>query len=281
MALAIPAANHHLALPPVPVPAAQGFRAPFDAIVLSASYLVAERLLLTHLLLRFLPQNMGSYCSIHNDTEDETVMVYVGANPKVIKPILYTLSGFATMLSGAAAWGIINAKIVEMAVAEYTLVITASAVASATGGFVSSINWALESLQNKLVTDLSRGGYSKLLPGQTYTTGRKPIALNMRAWVIRIRRLENAIVIQRANSSVWTSRRPGGITTYSITDREVFSKWRTESIPIEINVSCDDDGDGGDEQPSNEGFTVVRSGQDFRFVEDTEESWIQVDEVRD
>ena len=47
---------------------------------------------------------MGSYCSIHNDTRDETVLVYVGANPHVIKPILWTLSGFATMLSGAAAW---------------------------------------------------------------------------------------------------------------------------------------------------------------------------------
>mmetsp|Transcript_37642 Transcript_37642/g.82448 ORF Transcript_37642/g.82448 Transcript_37642/m.82448 type:complete len:224 (-) Transcript_37642:317-988(-) len=223
---------------------------------------------------------MGSYCSIHNDTPDETVMVYVGANPQVIKPVLWTLSGFATMLSGAAAWGIINATIVEMAVAQYTVVVTASAIASATGGLVSATNWALESLQNKLVADLSRGGYSKLLPGQLYTTGRKPVAFNMRCWIIRIRREENAIVIQRSNASVWTSRRPGGIATHNVTDRTLFSKCRMERIPVEINVSCDDDDDGGQLDNNKEGFSIVRSGQEICFDEDTEESWVQVDTVR-
>lgn len=94
---------------------------------------------------------MGSYCSVHNDTRDETVLVYVGANPHVIKPILWTLSGFATMLSGAAAWGIISATVVELSLASYSVVITASTIASATGSFVSATNWALESLQNKFV----------------------------------------------------------------------------------------------------------------------------------
>ena len=118
---------------------------------------------------------MGSYCSIHNDTRDETVLVYVGANPQVIKPVLWTLSGFATMLSGAAAWGIISATVVELSLASYSVAITASTIASATGTFVSATNWALESLQNKFVVDFTKAGYSKLLPGQTYTTRRKPL----------------------------------------------------------------------------------------------------------
>ena len=223
---------------------------------------------------------MGSYCSIHNDTHDETVMVYVGANPQVIKPILWTLSGFATVLSGAAAWGIVNATIVEMAVARYTVVVTASALASATGGLVSATNFALESLQSRLVADLSRGGYTKLLPGQSYTTGRKPVALNMRCWIMRIKREENAIVMERSNASVWTSRRPGGIATHNVTDRKLFRKCRIETIPVEITVSCDDDNDDEQSDNENEGFSLVRTREEFCFVEDTEESWVQVDTVK-
>jgi len=133
------------------------------------------------------------------------------------------------MLSGAAAWGIISATVVELSLASYSVVITASTIASATGSFVSATNWALESLQNKFVVDFTKAGYTKLLPGQTYTT-RKPIGLNMRAWVIRIQRRDNCVVIQKANGSVFSSRRPGKISTYRITDRRGFRNWRDENL---------------------------------------------------
>ena len=222
---------------------------------------------------------MGSYCSIHNDTRDETVLVYVGANPHVIKPILWTLSGFATMLSGAAAWGIISATVVELSLASYSVVITASTIASATGSFVSATNWALESLQNKFVVDFTKAGYTKLLPGQTYTTRRKPVGLNMRAWVIRIQRRDNCVVIQKANGSVFSSRRPGKISTYRITDWRVFRNWRDEVIPIEFHRghSSNDSTRSDDE---DEGFQFIRSDQDIRFREIIgEDDWIEVERV--
>mmetsp|Transcript_23611 Transcript_23611/g.67977 ORF Transcript_23611/g.67977 Transcript_23611/m.67977 type:complete len:233 (+) Transcript_23611:92-790(+) len=231
---------------------------------------------------------MGSYCSIHNDTRDETVLVYVGANPHVIKPILWTLSGFATMLSGAAAWGIISATVVELSLASYSVVITASTIASATGSFVSATNWAMESLQNKFVVDLTKAGYTKLLPGQTYTTQRKPLGLNMRAWVIRIQRRDNCVVIQKSNASVFSSRRPGKISTYRVTDRRVFSNWRDEVIPIEFHTG---NGEGGGEgrSPNDDnsrsddeegGFYLIRSDQDIHFREAIgEDDWIEVEKA--
>ena len=228
---------------------------------------------------------MGSYCSIHNDTRDETVLVYVGANPHVIKPILWTLSGFATMLSGAAAWGIISATVVELSLASYSVVITASTIASATGSFVSATNWALESLQNKFVVDFTKAGYTKLLPGQTYTTRRKPAGLNMRAWVIRIQRRDNCIVIQKANGSVFSSRRPGKISTCRITDRRVFRNWRDEVIPIEFHRSGEEGRSSNDSTRSDdedEGFQFIRSDQDIniRFREAIgEDDWIEVEKV--
>lgn len=218
---------------------------------------------------------MGSYCSIHNDTRDETVLVYVGANPAVIKPILWTLSGFATMLSGAAAWGIISATVVELSLASYSVVITASTIASATGSFVSATNWALESLQNKFVVDFTKAGYTKLLPGQTYTTRRKPVGFNMRAWVIRIHRRDNCVVIQKANGSVFSSRRPGKISMYRITGRE-FRNWRDEVIPIEMRSS----NDSTRSDHEDEGFQFIRSDQDIRFREAIgEDDWIEVEKA--
>jgi hypothetical protein len=228
---------------------------------------------------------MGSYCSIHNDTRDETVLVYVGANPQVIKPVLWTLSGFATMLSGAAAWGIISATVVELSLASYSVAITASTIASATGTFVSATNWALESLQNKFVVDFTKAGYSKLLPGQTYTTRRKPLGLNMRAWVIRIQKRDNCIVIQKANASVFSSRRPGKISTYRVTDRRVFRNWRDEVIPIEFSVSDGEEGrssNGGTRRgdDEDEGFQFIRSDQDICFRDAIgEDDWVEVDKA--
>jgi len=228
---------------------------------------------------------MGSYCSIHNDTRDETVLVYVGANPQVIKPVLWTLSGFATMLSGAAAWGIISATVVELSLASYSVAITASTIASATGTFVSATNWALESLQNKFVVDFTKAGYSKLLPGQTYTTRRKPLGLNMRAWVIRIQKRDNCIVIQKANASVFSSRRQGKISTYRVTDRRVFRNWRDEVIPIEFSVSDGEEGrssNGGTRRgdDEDEGFQFIRSDQDICFRDAIgEDDWVEVDKA--
>jgi hypothetical protein len=57
-------------------------------------------------------------------------------------------------------------------------------------------------LQNNFVADFSKGGYHKLLPGQTFTTSQKTtLGLNLRVWVIRIQTTEQAIIIQRSKSS--------------------------------------------------------------------------------
>jgi hypothetical protein len=158
---------------------------------------------------------MGSYCSIHNDTKDETVMVYVGANPKVIKPILWSISGLAALLSGAA----------------------------------------------------SMGGYQKLLPGQTFSTRQNMLGLNLRAWIIRIQKTDQAVVIRRANSSVWTGATIGSTNIYKVTNKKYFKNWRTETIPVEVHIES---------QTESDGYTMVGSvGPECRLTENN--TWIHVD----
>mmetsp|Transcript_12047 Transcript_12047/g.16084 ORF Transcript_12047/g.16084 Transcript_12047/m.16084 type:complete len:100 (-) Transcript_12047:427-726(-) len=83
---------------------------------------------------------MGSYCSIHNDTRDETVMVYLGANTELIKPILIAISGLATAASSGAAWGVIPRIVgtVTVGAADTTLVVSVGALTAAASGVVSA-----------------------------------------------------------------------------------------------------------------------------------------------
>ena len=210
---------------------------------------------------------MGSYCSIHNDTKDETVMVYVGGNPKVIKPILWSISGVAALFSGAASMGVIGVTAAEWVVAEQTLMVSVSAMSSAAGALVSASNWVLDAVQNKFVADFSKGGYKKLLPGQTFTTSQKTLGLNLRAWIIRIQKTEQAIIIRRANSSVWTGATNGSTNTYNVTNNMYFKNWRTETIPVEVHI---------DSQTESDGYTIVGStGPECRLIENN--TWIHVE----
>jgi hypothetical protein len=210
---------------------------------------------------------MGSHCSIHNDTKDETVMIYVGANPKVIKPILWSISGLAALLSGAASMGVIGVTAAEWVVAEQTLMVSVSAMSSAAGALVSASNWVLDTVQNKFVADFSNGGYHKLLPGQTFTTSQKTLGLNLRAWIIRIQKTEQAIIIRRANSSVWTGATNGSTNTYNVTNKKYFKNWRTETIPVEVHIES---------QTESDGYTMVGSaGPECRLTENN--TWIHVD----
>jgi len=83
---------------------------------------------------------MGSYCSIHNDTRDETVMVYLGANTELIKPLLIAISGLATAASSGAAWGVIPRIVgtVTVGAADTTLVVSVGALTAAASGVVSA-----------------------------------------------------------------------------------------------------------------------------------------------
>eukprot|EP00957_Ditylum_brightwellii_P021301 1606710-Ditylum_brightwellii.AAC.1 len=79
---------------------------------------------------------MGSYCSIHNDTQDKTVMVYLGANTKSIKPLLIAISGLATAASSGAVWGVIPRIVgtITVGAANTTLVMSVGALTAAASG---------------------------------------------------------------------------------------------------------------------------------------------------
>ncbi|CAB9514582.1 expressed unknown protein [Seminavis robusta] len=174
---------------------------------------------------------MGAVCSIHNDTVDETVMVYIGVNTKVLQPLLWSITGLATALSGGVAVGTFPAA-VSVTVAGEAVMVSVSAITAAAGGLVSASNFVLEALQTKLVNDLTKGGYHKLLPGQTYTTQKLSPALNLRVWLVRIHKTENAILIKRCDSSVWTGTKPGSANIYRVRDKLQFRHWKShETIP--------------------------------------------------
>uniref|UniRef100_A0A7S4JN49 Uncharacterized protein n=1 Tax=Odontella aurita TaxID=265563 RepID=A0A7S4JN49_9STRA len=212
---------------------------------------------------------MWSRCSIHNDTDDETVMVFLGANTKVIKAVFWTITGLATLASGAASWGAVQltSKVAELTVAEYTIAISASTVATAAGGIVSAAKWVLEEVQNKMVVDLTKGGYSKLLPGQTYTSGKLPMSLNMRVWVVRIKQTESSIIVRRSNCSVWSGQ------TIRVMDKQSFGKWRVEVIPVSMDTCLPKETTDADEQ-----YAVIESQVPFSSEEDeVDSSWVSVD----
>jgi hypothetical protein len=145
--------------------------------------------------------------------------------------------------------------------------VSVSAISSAAGALVSASNWVLDTLQNKFVADLSEGGYQKLLPGQTFTTSQKTIGLNLRTWVIRIQKTEKAILIRRANSSVWTGATNGNTNIYNVTDKKYFKNWRTETIPVEVHIES---------QTESGGYTMVGSAEpECRLTESI--TWIHVD----
>mmetsp|Transcript_11867 Transcript_11867/g.18206 ORF Transcript_11867/g.18206 Transcript_11867/m.18206 type:complete len:237 (+) Transcript_11867:244-954(+) len=218
---------------------------------------------------------MGSYCSIHNDTKDETVMVFVGANTKVLKPILWTITALATAMSSGAASGMIPGVVGITLAAEYTLVVSVSTLTAVAGGVVTTTNWVLDRVQNQVVADLSKGGYHKILPGQTWTSARMTCALNLRAWVVRIQKTEHAVIIRRASSSVFTGSIPGSSSVYSVMD--TFSNWRIETIPVKEVVPK--------ETPAknDEQYSLLDAGKAFALSdcpeEDPSSSWVQVNAV--
>ena len=85
------------------------------------------------------------------------------------------ISGLATITSGTAADGVIGMRVTKVTVAECTFVVTVSAATATAGGIASASTWAFETLQMKLVSDLSKGVYNILLPGQTYKTSKLPM----------------------------------------------------------------------------------------------------------
>mmetsp|Transcript_18219 Transcript_18219/g.21034 ORF Transcript_18219/g.21034 Transcript_18219/m.21034 type:complete len:259 (-) Transcript_18219:38-814(-) len=215
---------------------------------------------------------MGSFCSIHNDTKDETVMVYLGFNTKVIKPLLWTITAAATAISTGVASGMIPGVVgittTTTAAAAAEIVISVKILTAMAGGFVSTTNWYLDRVQNQIVADLSKGGYTKLLPGQTFTSQRyRAIGLNLRAWVIRIQKTEHSILLRRTSASVFTGTMPGSISVYPIiasastsvrqSGNSVFKKWRTETIPIKETI------------PKGEFITTKRSKDDVCVIENT------------
>lgn len=189
---------------------------------------------------------------------------------QVLKPILWTITGMATFLSGGVAWGAVPG-VLSLSVAEYTLVVSVSTITAAAGGLVSATNWVLDSVQTKLVADLAKGGYHKLLPGQTYTSRKTSLSLNMRAWVVRIQRTPDAIIIRRCNTSVWSGPTYGSNNTYNVMDKKCFSNWRNETIPIRAEIPKET------ASTFDEQYSVIDSGVDFHFTEEASSSWIQVD----
>jgi hypothetical protein len=185
-----------------------------------------------------------------------------------------------------------------------------STLTAAAGGLVSASNFILEHLQTKLVTDLTKGGYVKCLPGQTYTTGKVSPAMNLRAWLVRIQRTPQAIIIKRCSASVWSGSKPGSQTVYRVLDKKTFPKWtKHETIPIEyqsmpeeigmtsmmsVDTTCSGGSSTGPMMPKipkkeEETFTLLDTGMadvQCKVVEtkeqdeeDDDDAWIQVDAV--
>lgn len=195
---------------------------------------------------------------------------------RCIVKILWTITGVATLASGAAALGKIGITVAELTVAECTLTITVSSISAVAGTIVSATNWALDVLQTKTVSDFAKGGYHKILPGQTYTSGKKSLALNMRVWLVRIRRTPTCIVIRRSDSSVWSGCKQERNNIYNVMDARYFSKWNAETIPAPADVQLPI----ALEHPSevDEEYSIVDSVIDTHCTEhETSSSWVQVD----
>lgn len=222
---------------------------------------------------------MGAHCSIHNDTLDETVMVFVGVNTKVLQPLLYAITGAATLLSGGVAMGSVapiltlgggstaTAATVAAAgeVALLTLSIPVATITAAAGGIVSASNYCLDKFQTQLVTDLTKGGYHTCLPGQTYTSSAVTPALNLRAWLVRIQRTPQAIIIKRCSGSVWSGRKPGQHSLYRVLDKSVFRQWTKHhgSIPMPMEHN-----DVYESKMGNTDGVVGSSSGDCKTVDD-------------
>jgi hypothetical protein len=218
---------------------------------------------------------MGAHCSIHNDTVDETVMVFVGANTKVLQPLLWSITGVATAVSGGVAMGSLPAVVRVGGQA----LLSVNALTTAAGGVVSASHFVLDHLQTKLVSDLTKGGYHKCLPGQTYTTPPVTPGLNMRAWLVRIQKTDRHLLIQRCDASVWSGH------DYRVMDKRQFRHWKSqETIPL-VAIK----------QPTS--HNVLEEDEDYTLLEsdmlpchckiveqgtndwNDDEAWIQVDTV--
>eukprot|EP00565_Helicotheca_tamesis_P004635 CAMPEP_0185731312 /NCGR_PEP_ID=MMETSP1171-20130828/12541_1 /TAXON_ID=374046 /ORGANISM="Helicotheca tamensis, Strain CCMP826" /LENGTH=229 /DNA_ID=CAMNT_0028400549 /DNA_START=172 /DNA_END=861 /DNA_ORIENTATION=+ len=203
-------------------------------------------------------------------------MVYIGYNSKVIKPVLLAISGLATAASSGAAYGIIPriAGTITVggtaAAAETTLVVTVGALTAAASGVVSATNYALDKVQNRVVSDFSRGGYHKLLPGQTFTSAKYSPSFNLRAWVVRIQQTNDAIIIRRADASVWTGAANGSNVNYNVMDRTYFTKWRTETIPIRVHVPTETPADFDSE------YSMLNAGETQLNCTEEDVSWVHV-----
>ena len=175
--------------------------------------------------------------------------------------------------SSYVAWGIIGMTIGEVTVAGSTLVVSVSAVTAATGGIVSATNYVLDKVQNTVVNDLAKGGYHKIMPGQTYTTGRMTSSLNLRAWLVRIKKTHHSILIRRSDSSVWTGSTSRNNNIYNVLDNHYFSTWKTETIPINVQIPTETSSTIDENYSIVEpGVSIVESGK-----EDPSSSWVHVD----
>jgi hypothetical protein len=242
---------------------------------------------------------MGAHCSIHNDTLDETVMVFIGVNTKVLQPLLWSITGMATVVSGGVAIGSLPAVVRVSMLGGQAMMLSVNAMTAAAGGMVSASNYVLDALQTRLVQDLTKGGYHKCLPGQTYTLSGVTPGLNLRAWLVRIQKTETSIFIQRCDASVWTGN------VYRVMDQVQFRHWKSqETIPLlrqpttNNNNSTEEDPcltEDGDftllesdmvqchynvlETTTGATSTCSKTNHDHHDDDDNDETWIQVDTV--
>jgi len=227
---------------------------------------------------------MGAHCSIHNDTPNETVMVFVGVNTKVIQPLLLGITGAATIWSGGVALGTVPATTTLLGGTATATVTGATAVGgeiavatitAVAGGFVSASNYCLDRYCLKLVHDLTKGGYHTLLPGQSFTSKSVSPGLNLRAWLVRIHRTPHSIEIKRCSGSVWSALRPGENKVYRVLDKTVFRTWTKhyESIPMptENLLTHSASSDTVDNNTDNHQNSVVEEENFVDAVEDSNE----------
>eukprot|EP00923_Selenidium_pygospionis_P015489 GHVN01027046.1.p1 GENE.GHVN01027046.1~~GHVN01027046.1.p1 ORF type:complete len:260 (-),score=28.46 GHVN01027046.1:93-872(-) len=177
---------------------------------------------------------MGSTASVTNNSPD-IALVYFGPNTEVLLPILITIAALTASFGGLIALGAIPAG---LAMTVTVSGVTFSATKAALGALSASAALAsyVTKMEQLMIEDWLEQGYNLIKPGQRYTSGEKSLSLNMRAYVVRLKRENDKITVLRSDSSVWTGPTDGSNINYNIMDTEYFDEWERQVVPFSLNV---------------------------------------------
>ena len=190
---------------------------------------------------------MGSTFSIKNDTDD-IIMVYQGADTKVLMPITWAFTGLAlavgTAMTGGALAGALpaaGAALGSVTVAGTTISVTAAAVSAAglavgTVGMVTRI--VVNEVQNEVVKNFLGKGYKKIEPGTTWKAKSTSLSLLQRAWLVRLTPGDKNLTVRTTDRAVWSGPTDGSVNKYTVS--KDFKGWKKETIQVKVKEDTND-----------------------------------------